>query len=592
MNNDPGPLIRDTDYTSPTYNQMIGNPAYTGAPVTTNNGTGPTIYAGGGTTAPAPAPTGGASPGLKDFSIWAANNPGATQEQGQQAIDYFYRQAGTTPSSGGGYAAPSGYSAASSPLSAGTPTSSAPGSTSAYGGTTQNNASTYSNTASGIGGGAYSRYGNQAYNSEAERYLSTFTQPKTEEEIYQEETRRAQGRIDSLNRYYESLLLDQSRENEARSAEQNALSVMSGLAGSTEASTARMRTEGINTQANAKLQAAKNVELQNIYKEIQTEAYKRFQDERTNARQSAVDAVAMQGQREEKASKYIQTLSQAGFDLDKIKTADPRTYQGLAEAVGGEQMLKALYVLNKPKATIVDKKLENGRYIVVSQNPDGTFKTDVLDLGLPPEYDQSADLGGQMMFFPAGQPEKAIFVNKTMSDKDRETLDQGWYNAATARMKAESDIAGSAGVSSYASDSMTRVKEAVADLKGRVSGWTTGWGGKLSWVPESEAANFDADLATLKGNIAFSALQAMREASKTGGALGQVSNIELGLLESTLGALNTKQSPQNFAKNLQKIEDSATRWLNSATLVNLGGKLNADNKTFTMPDGTVVDPSQ
>lgn len=51
----------------------------------------------------------------------------------------------------------------------------------------------------------------------------------------------------------------------------------------------------------------------------------------------------------------------------------------------------------------------------------------------------------------------------------------------------------------------------------------------------------------------------MREASKTGGALGQVSDREGQLLQSSLGALNQGQSPEAFKTQLKKIMESLDR---------------------------------
>lgn len=114
--------------------------------------------------------------------------------------------------------------------------------------------------------------------------------------------------------------------------------------------------------------------------------------------------------------------------------------------------------------------------------------------------------------------------------------------------------------SPYAAERSERTVQSVDDLLGKVNRWTTGFGSLLARIPETDAANFDAELDTLKANIAFNELTAMREASKTGGALGQVSNIELGLLQSALGALRANQSPANLKAQLMKIRGSVNRW--------------------------------
>jgi hypothetical protein len=115
-------------------------------------------------------------------------------------------------------------------------------------------------------------------------------------------------------------------------------------------------------------------------------------------------------------------------------------------------------------------------------------------------------------------------------------------------------------MSSYQKERITRNLNSIADLKTQVSGWNTGMGSLISVIPGTPAANFKADVNTLSANIAFGELTAMREASKTGGALGQVSERELALLEAALGSLDRAQSPDQFLESLQTIEDSIARW--------------------------------
>lgn len=132
--------------------------------------------------------------------------------------------------------------------------------------------------------------------------------------------------------------------------------------------------------------------------------------------------------------------------------------------------------------------------------------------------------------------------------------------AALAQAKADATGAKGGVGGAYSDERSVRNIQSVDELMGKVNRWTTGIGSMLSKVPESDARNFDAELNTLKANIAFGELAAMRASSKTGGALGAVSERELKLLESSLGALDTGQSPQNVKTQLQKIKDSITRW--------------------------------
>jgi len=113
----------------------------------------------------------------------------------------------------------------------------------------------------------------------------------------------------------------------------------------------------------------------------------------------------------------------------------------------------------------------------------------------------------------------------------------------------------------YSTEMATRTISKVDDLLRRVSRSTVGGLALiLSKIPETPAYNFKADLESLKANIAFNELTAMRQASKTGGALGQVSDREGRLLESALAALDIGQSPEHFKENLRKIKESIQRW--------------------------------
>lgn len=95
---------------------------------------------------------------------------------------------------------------------------------------------------------------------------------------------------------------------------------------------------------------------------------------------------------------------------------------------------------------------------------------------------------------------------------------------------------------------------------GQVSGWTAGPGSYLSMIPGTGARDLEATLATVKANLGFNELAAMRAASPTGGALGQVTERELAFLQSTLAALDTAQSPEQLRQNLMQVKEHYNRW--------------------------------
>lgn len=123
---------------------------------------------------------------------------------------------------------------------------------------------------------------------------------------------------------------------------------------------------------------------------------------------------------------------------------------------------------------------------------------------------------------------------------------------------------GAGGTQAYGEERTRRSLQSVAELKNLVTtkgrNVAGGVSGLMSWLPETDARSFRAQLDTLKANITFNELTEMREASKTGGALGQVSDREGALLGASLGALDPNQSPQQLAAQLDKIGGSLQRW--------------------------------
>ncbi|MFZ2306854.1 MAG: hypothetical protein WAW73_17840 [Rhodoferax sp.] len=85
----------------------------------------------------------------------------------------------------------------------------------------------------------------------------------------------------------------------------------------------------------------------------------------------------------------------------------------------------------------------------------------------------------------------------------------------------------------------------------------TGLRGKIPNMPGTDAANAEALLATLKSQVGFGVLQDMRNNSKTGGALGSVSDAEGKRLEANLAALDKAQSLDQYKTQLKKIIDYA-----------------------------------
>jgi phage tail tube protein FII len=93
---------------------------------------------------------------------------------------------------------------------------------------------------------------------------------------------------------------------------------------------------------------------------------------------------------------------------------------------------------------------------------------------------------------------------------------------------------------------------------------TTGIGSYLSIVPGTSARELSSAIATIKSRLGFDQLQQMRNASPTGGALGQVAVKELEALQAAVSSLDQGLSPEALKRNLGQIKQSYENWQNAA----------------------------
>lgn len=83
----------------------------------------------------------------------------------------------------------------------------------------------------------------------------------------------------------------------------------------------------------------------------------------------------------------------------------------------------------------------------------------------------------------------------------------------------------------------------------------TGLTGKFPSMPGSPAANVQARIDNLLSQTGLSTLQNMRDSSKTGGAVGSVTEREWPILQGNIASLKQDQSPDAYKAALQRIID-------------------------------------
>lgn len=107
---------------------------------------------------------------------------------------------------------------------------------------------------------------------------------------------------------------------------------------------------------------------------------------------------------------------------------------------------------------------------------------------------------------------------------------------------------------------VTNVLDVAYDAMELVGPTSTGLIGPLmAKIGGTDAADLQEMASTLKANTAFKALFEMRQASKTGGALGNVSNQEIKLLHDSWRSLGQNQSPAQLRKNMQAMIEKFER---------------------------------
>ena len=99
----------------------------------------------------------------------------------------------------------------------------------------------------------------------------------------------------------------------------------------------------------------------------------------------------------------------------------------------------------------------------------------------------------------------------------------------------------------------------------------------MQFIPTSDAYALSNIIQSVKANLSFDELQRMRDASPTGGALGQVSNIEIGLLQNSIAALNPALGEEAFKEQLDIVR---SHYSNVRNLI-LGESIELD---YTRPE--------
>lgn len=219
-----------------------------------------------------------------------------------------------------------------------------------------------------------------------------------------------------------------------------------------------------------------------------------------------------------------------------------------------------------------------------SQAPAGLVEFDALTQGMPPQdVDQArriklglnsrAGQGRVTMVnnVPTwtgigddGQP-FAIPLSSLQSEADSAGTIKRAEALGSGRGQAQADAEANAPkVAERQRQQIAKIDTVITTIDRALSGvnWgTVGAAGAISRaLPGTPAYDLNQTLLTIKANIGFDTLQQMREASPTGGALGQVAVQELNALQAARGSLEQAQSAEQIRENLTSIKRHYQNW--------------------------------
>lgn len=257
--------------------------------------------------------------------------------------------------------------------------------------------------------------------------------------------------------------------------------------------------------------------------------------------------------------------------------ASDNVMAALAGAFGGVQDVLGKYVDYRLRSQYDDEKYKRERYIQPEDIPnqmrseygiDQPIDSRVLPALTPkyfidPESGQLTKAPHNTSVLPTVQQKKSPEEELSMFEK-KESI-----KADMAARKAEknAEVQNEKNIEKLRPKAKTSALKAIADFD-RMEAEATAIlndpnlskaTGRSSYFYDSpfgagtKGRDIGSRIETLKSQSSFSTLQEMRNASPTGGALGNVSDKETQLLSENLTALNKTQSDEGFKKSLERL---------------------------------------
>lgn len=194
----------------------------------------------------------------------------------------------------------------------------------------------------------------------------------------------------------------------------------------------------------------------------------------------------------------------------------------------------------------------------------------------PPSTDKLVAENVLIVNDPNSTPEQKTKANAILKDiYSQKNLPQGFERmpdgsvraspGGPADIKIQEENSKKIGALSSKITSLSSVQTAIAEAEKLINDKTTGkLGFVMKRIPGEPANALASTLNTITSNLAFDKLQDMRNNSPTGGALGNVSNLELESLKTAIANLNQSLDAASLQKNLAIVKTIYSRILAAA----------------------------
>lgn len=425
----------------------------------------------------------------------------------------------------------------------------------------------------------------------AQSYLDNFQQPQTADQIAQAKITAAKAKIDSTNAIYDDQVAAETKAGQDRVSQNNSVSVLSGLMGSTEAARTDSSVKDANSKAVQAINDQRQAALSAIYTKISSDAATEAEQQKQDATKSAQDIVARRTAAQTQALDNVKALAAGGLvDYNSFKNSpqNAQVYQYALNAAGGsDQALAGIFAASRPKDQLVGTPTRVGdHYVQAYQNPvTGKVSYDTVQVpgGLPTEYNKFQTIGdaatGQRIYaIPDnwnGDTSQLKLVASSAGTAGAGASDPsivaGWVSGIKSGSAKLSDLTGNptlknAVVTALAQGGTSQSQilqttqqslQQLQDMVDKDNGFSSAvgfkgisslFGLKSTPIAGTPAADFDIKLNQVKNDVILPNLNLLH-------GLGRVTDREFQALTSAVTSLSTSQSQGAFKQSLKDIED-------------------------------------